>query len=699
MFQLRYRLVAALVAVIAGNTSWAQTCVMSEPATSSCEFARTIPGTPGQHVVLVDASNAVGNGSGSCGFNVGRFAWFRVTPGVSGPITLSTCHPATTYDTVIEVFSGGDAGCNFMNSVACNDDGGGLACVTPCEPGSRASRVTFDAVAGQQYRIRVAAYNDNGAGCALCLGLIATIGEPCGDPPTNIGPCDAARELSSTPGSETIQIDVADAVVLPNEPPSAPTCTSATSLGHTVWFHVTPSVDGVMTFNTCNPGTTYDTVVEVFTGDMCGVGGFTTVVACNDDTGDPACLNACETFPRGSRVSFDGHAGQDYWIQVGSYNNNDAGCLDLCLEADFTLVDCATAGSPVVSITSPPTLTAGCACEPVQIVGSAYAPTEGFSGYTLEYRRTADAVWSPLAAGTNGVINGVLADWNTAGLPQGYYLLRLAAVNVCGDTSVATEVVFLDKDFDNVTWRYPPVSSPGGGVPVVAREVCLDGTVFESWCWHPATLAAHYSVEYRPVGGGGAFSPVDPLHPTYESTVVNDPFAQWDTQALAIPDGNYELRVTAQNDCGNVKTETRTVVVDNTPPIAQITDPVNCDYIEGLVNITGTATDANLDYWILEYTGGASSGWTTITSSQTTPVVSGLLAIWDTSSLPPCAYTLRLRVYDQAVLGCGSAVRQRAEYTTSVNVGFCGDFDVDDDGDVDLFDYGAFQGEFGGPNR
>jgi len=697
MSKVQVMIIAAFSVAAAVNVSIGQTCVLSEPAVS-CSVAREIPGTPGQHVVLVDAANTFGLWTASCGFNVGKPAWFQVTPTVSGPITLSTCHPATSFDTVIEVFSGGDSGCEFMTSVACNDDATGPECVTSCGSGFRASRVTFDATAGQLYRILVGAYNDNSAGCGLCLGLTATIGQPCGDPPWNIGPCDAARELSGAAGTETIQIDVTDAVVLPNEPPPYPACTGAAFFGHTVWFHVAPSVDGVMTFDTCNSGTTYDTVVQVVSGDLCSVGGLTTVVACNDDTNNSDCITACSGAPRASRVSFDGIAGQDYWIQVGSYNNNGASCNDLCLEADFTLVDCTTADLPIVGISSPPSFTLGCACEPVQIIGSAFVQTDGFSGYTLEYRRTTDAAWSPIVEGTTSVVNGVLATWNTSSLSQGYYLLRLTATNVCGDSSTTTEVVFLDKDFDTLTWRYPPVPDPTGGPPVVARQVCLDGTVFESWCWHPASSTAHFSVGYRPVGGG-AFIPVDSQHPVYETTVVNDPFAGWDTLLQGVPDGDYELRVTAENDCGKTKTETRPVVVDNTLPIASITDPANCDYIEGLVNIVGTANDANLDFWVLHYTGGASIGWTPIISSQNAPVVGGVLGTWDTSSLLPCAYTLRLRVYDRATVGCGGSVRQWSEYTTSINVGFCGDFDVDDDGDVDLFDYGAFQGEFGGPNR
>jgi len=188
---------------------------------------------------------------------------------------------------------------------------------------------------------------------------------------------------------------------------------------------------------------------------------------------------------------------------------------------------------------------------------------------------------------------------------------------------------------------------------------------------------------------------VDPTHPTYPGTRVNQALATWDTGVQAIPDGDYEVHLSAADDCGNVTVTPTTITVDNTPPVAVIGSPASCDYVEGVVNIMGTALDANIASWVLQVTGGNASGWTTIASGNANQ--DGLLGQWDTSTLPSCAYTLRLVVADQAQLNCNGASSHRSEYMVSVNVGFCGDFDVDDDNDVDLFDFGAFQGAYTGP--
>ncbi len=118
--------------------------------------------------------------------------------------------------------------------------------------------------------------------------------------------------------------------------------------------------------------------------------------------------------------------------------------------------------------------------------------------------------------------------------------------------------------------------------------------------------------------------------------------------------------------------------------------------MEDVVEVWGTAFDDNLASWTLQYTGGDASGWVTINSANA-PVVGGLLGWWDTTALRPCAYTLRLVVRDSAVINCNNAIHHWSEYTVSVNVGACGDFDVDDVGDVDLFDYHWFEQDFTGP--
>ena len=109
------------------------------------------------------------------------------------------------------------------------------------------------------------------------------------------------------------------------------------------------------------------------------------------------------------------------------------------------------------------------------------------------------------------------------------------------------------------------------------------------------------------------------------------------------------LRVSGVDQCGNAESESTTITIDNTPPVAEILDPSNCQLWHGVVSIVGTATDANLDQWRLEYTGGTQDGWTLLAQGNT-PIQNGVLANWNVSALPDCAYTLRLTVISDAIL-------------------------------------------------
>jgi len=498
----------------------------------------------------------------------------------------------------------------------------------------------------------------------------AAYGQCNGEPAA--GSACAPRVIPGSPGVYEVVMDVSSAVGA-----YVPAC--GLNVGHGVWFEVTPAESGQLTFSTCHPATGYDTVVQPW-----GASGDCEFPVrmddlCTDDTADPACVNACNANPRSSKVTLPVNAGTKYLFEVGSYDSNSAGCA-LCLGARVTICG-GDVTPPTVAISSPARL--GCACNGLSVVGTVNDVDGGLSDYRLEYAADGSSTWSPIASGSSAIINGVLGTWNTAGLAQGYYTLRLTATNACGLSNSAVQTVWVDNRVDTLDFR-----SPSHG-DTVGWLVCFDGTVFDSWCFDS------YTAKFRPVFTS-AFSPVDPSSPVYSSTVANDPFARWDTVGLGIPDGDFELQVSASTACENGASVTRVVTVDNTPPTAVITSPINCAYLDGIVSVFGTADDAHLTSWTLQYTGGGTNTWTTIATGQS-PVVNNLLGEWDTSALPSCAYTLRLVVTDGAVLNCNGAISHRAEHTVSVNVGFCGDFDTDDDGDVDLFDYAAFETEFNGP--
>ncbi len=337
---------------------------------------------------------------------------------------------------------------------------------------------------------------------------------------------------------------------------------------------------------------------------------------------------------------------------------------------EFEIIDDLTYSSdgtpPTADITSP--LFQECVCGIVGVQGVA-CDNDGDYGFDkLEYRAV-DAPpgvpWTQIGMFTTPLCDeGTLYNWNTAAVAGGWYTLLLTVENANGLRAQDSVVVLVDKQFSTVTVRSPLDGAILGGA------VCVDGTVWDH-------CLDHYTVEYRTVGGG-AFSPVDPLTPQYDSAVVNDGLATWDTTALA--DGDYELRVRGEDTCGNFLEDLRVVAIDNTEPDAAITEPLACKFVNGIVSITGTADDAHLDRYELQYIGGAATDWTDIVPPSVVPVEGGLLGDWDTDGLEPCAYTIRLVVYEETIIDCCGRQGSRTIYLP-VDVGLCCDINRDGAGD------------------
>lgn len=329
----------------------------------------------------------------------------------------------------------------------------------------------------------------------------------------------------------------------------------------------------------------------------------------------------------------------------------------------------------------------GCLCEGPNTITGTVNPAPGtlLGGYILEYRRLGTPSYTTIATGSNTVINNTLASWNTTGLPEGQYLLRLTGTNRGGISASDEAVVYLGSDFDTVIARFG-AGIDGSAVSIVGRTVCIFGSISDAGCG-----TTQYTVDYRPIAGG-AFLPVDPSSPTYSGGRTNTTLAEWDTVGLGVPDGAYEIRVVATNVCGDSRTVTFTGEVDNTAPIALIDTPIACEYRSPgeVIEIRGTASDANLGGWSVQYTGGSNSGWVTIATGNT-PVTSDVLANWDTSGLEPCAYTVRLNVGDQSVLNCDNP-GNTAGYLVSFDLRCPAD--LNSDGILDFFDVSVFLAAF-----
>lgn len=304
----------------------------------------------------------------------------------------------------------------------------------------------------------------------------------------------------------------------------------------------------------------------------------------------------------------------------------------------------------------------GCQCGLEDVFGVADVGSGMFDRWDLEYRATSVDAWTPLAESGTAVPSpgGLLTSWDTTLLAEGRYLLRLTVTSISGLTATDEVVVWISRDFDAASFDFlwGNVGMPSVAT-VVAGNACPIGTVGDNGCGSNS-----YTVDYSTLGGG-VYIPIDPGNPTYAGGRANSSLATWDTIGNSIPDGDYDVRLVGMNACGHQALAFRTVRVDNTPPVASLEAPASClvAHPGDLVEIRGTASDANLLSWNVSVVGGPYTSWHTL-ASGTSQVANGLLATLDTTGLPDCGYVLRLRVSDAAIPNCGSSPRDVVVYRT-----------------------------------
>ncbi|MGC8786459.1 MAG: hypothetical protein ACP5Q1_03435 [Anaerolineae bacterium] len=82
-------------------------------------------------------------------------------------------------------------------------------------------------------------------------------------------------------------------------------------------------------------------------------------------------------------------------------------------------------------------------------------------------------------------------------------------------------------------------------------------------------------------------------------------------------------------------------------PGVQITSPVMNQVVSGQVTILGTAQIDRFQFYKLEYGMGENPAqWHSIGEVNRTPVVNGVLGVWNTTGFPSGVFTLRLTVVD-----------------------------------------------------
>ncbi len=241
------------------NTNF--TITAAPPSNDTCANATPISG-----FATYAFNNTFATSDGQTGMcaTTGRDVYYRWTSPSTASVTFETCSLAAI-NTVISVHSA----CGVAPTV-CNND----ACSTQ-------SRVTFNAVAGTEYLLRIASFGSNAGGSGQFTLY--------GNAPAN-DTC-AAATLISGPGPFNFDNTFATSDAAPG---------LCTTTGRDVYFRWNAPANGFTTVSTCGL-TSVDTVIAVL--DACGVA----PIACSD--------NLCASQ---SQATFAATAGTNYWIRVAS---------------------------------------------------------------------------------------------------------------------------------------------------------------------------------------------------------------------------------------------------------------------------------------------------------------------------------------------------------------------------------------------
>lgn len=220
--------------------------------------------------------------------------WFNVL-GDGGLVTVSTCSPATDFDTIISVFNG--ASCQDLQCVDGNDDG------ETCGSSQVHSQVSWPSQANELYRVLVRGLNNEIGKFGLSITSTSTS--------TTVG-CEFAISLELG-GEESASIQAAS-------PLGERGCGIESLSGYFVggWFQVIGN-GNVFTLSTCLTQANTPTDISVYTGG-CGN------LLCQEMFEQATTLAKCGTdatlFSNGAVVSWPTQENEVYYVMVSGYQGN-----------------------------------------------------------------------------------------------------------------------------------------------------------------------------------------------------------------------------------------------------------------------------------------------------------------------------------------------------------------------------------------
>lgn len=216
-------------------------------------------------------------------------------------------------------------------------------------------------------------------------------------------------------------------------------------------------------------------------------------------------------------------------------------------------------------------------------------------------------------------------------LADGDYRLEILAQDRAGNRRELTHAFQVDRVAPELALDTPPQDQV---LPRAATAVAINGSATDAnFARYDVDIAHAGQQDWNNLGSGA-------------SVVSHALLAQWLVQQA---DGDYQLRLRAEDQAGNSAELLRAVSIDGTPPLAQISAPQDGAAVNGSLRVLGSASDAHLqDYQLAVATpdDAAADRWTPVFRGVSA-VSDGELGVLDLA-LAEGDYRLRLRVTDRA---------------------------------------------------
>ena len=214
----------------------------------------------------------------------------------------------------------------------------------------------------------------------------------------------------------------------------------------------------------------------------------------------------------------------------------------------------------------------------VTLTSSSNDPTS--NGYasgvgSVSYQYSADGTtWATIGTLTSAPFDTL--NWNTVGIADGVYQLRIVVTDVAGNVTGSTPVA--NVRIDNT----PPTTSQDDPGAYLRLTKTLTGSAADSG----GSGIDHVDFQ-RALTSGGPWTTI--------GTATSAPYStSFDT--LGVTDGHYDFRTVAVDVAGNqaISLPVTDRLVDNTPPTGTMNDPSTAGgFVRGTISLTSVTDDPN----------------------------------------------------------------------------------------------------------